>query len=84
MMEFDTEEDERLTIELAYRIAEMCVGYRIEQVASATFSIALGAINENCVISERQEVLLHMMRLISAEHNKTITITRRSSGTRIH
>lgn len=84
MMEFDDEEDERLANELADKLTDICTDYTIEQVSSATFSIALSAVSENWVIAERQHVLSYMMELISVEYNKVIVEARRSSDTKLH
>ena len=84
MMEFDTEEDERLSNELADKIIDIATDYTIEQVSSAAFSIALSAINENSVIAERQHVLSYMMTMISEEYNKTIATIRKESDVKLH
>ncbi len=84
MMEFDTEEDDRLANELVDKIIDIATDYTIDQVSSAAFSIALSAINENTVIAERQHVLSYMMTTIRDEYEKTVAMVRRESDANLH
>ena len=84
MMEFDTEEDQRLANELADKMFDICREYSIDQVSSAAFSVALTAVRENVVIAEQQDMLSYMLSIISSEFNTLIAETRKPADSSFH
>lgn len=85
MMEFEEDgEDQRLMDELANQLTDICRGYSINQVTSATFAIMMDAIGDNDVVSERLHVMNTIMHEVQHRYNTLLHETRRPVKTNLH
>ena len=78
------EENKRLMNELSDRITDICRDYSIDQVTAATFTILMGAIEENDVASERLHTMNTIIYEVQHQYNVLLHQTKRPEKTSLH